>query len=1051
MSGAARADARGGDAHGGGIDEWYGDGDSAGSEVASECEVSDAGVASDVEEDDERVEMLRAPVLAICSALGGYEHVQTEHGLETIYQLGDDCLECLRDLRRMWRQDDTDTSRAIARVFAELGTLHNDLIPILLHTAGGGEKGDKIALACTDLLTALTWPIDWFAEVRDIVSREEDEAVLSRVSSVRSAQVAYKASVLRVRAREERLAERTVLGCVMRHVLLPALAKSRAARMERDVGVISMCLHLFRNLLAIRDPVVTARHSAALAVNATLQSTLVEQLDACHALDTLLMLASHADTKEWESWSAVAADCIYHVYVGSDVHAVAAPVAAPVAPSAAAPRADPLAASLAAEQRGARRARHSRFSPSIQFTARDGTVYSAHSTRVLRESVPQLEMDRVARLQRRVARRRRAVERGAPLRYTAWTPGALSVLQRWADRFVCDGAFGILMGAYLRDIHAERERVGDLEAARSKALQLARFFLEYFLTRRGAAPGAFPLSLVGTWLEPWAFRLVRARAAVSLEGRSWLEFTSAVRLWTTLLRLVDALSRGDAPERGAADELQQALYYDGELLDTSAHVIHAYSTQSFACLEAVIDFAYTLPHQLARHAAAHEYLFVRRRQGADEDAERQERLFRFQSYERALATTRLAHAASQYLLRWQDSAHARDMLPKLVRVVHRAAVKAARPAIFLGAKMRAPWIALLRDDGPVCALRACDREAAQHLRKLGAFFQHTFRKLDAPAQAALDADKSAPRPSKTPPVQADIVMCAGLEHAEEIGVAIGLLVEQHKLSGVLWVKFGLESAVQARHGGADDGDYALVCDTPALRQDAMRNATLKLLCRLVGMHGEPVAVDEWRWTVPSARISDDLERDACIIDQYLAQPIDMGRDLKTLVQRQRATGGKRRADAFEMAPGEDAAAAHGRAGKKHRAGATRHAGTTRRAPRMPEWIDNAEVDSDEEYAFAQERDAAARGDDAHARAAELCGDGDSAHAHTPSSSLGSSRASSPPTSSPGAAPGASPGTPGGASTAACVGKLVRGSPRAASPPRLERASVSLFLGDSDVE
>ena len=126
---------------------------------------SDASSTGDGVDVDERAELLRAPVLSICSALGGYEAVERDGRVEQVYCLGDDCLgalsrvladaECLRDLRRLWREDDSDASRAMARVLAELGTLHNDLIPILLHTAGGAEKEANVALACSTLRCCL--------------------------------------------------------------------------------------------------------------------------------------------------------------------------------------------------------------------------------------------------------------------------------------------------------------------------------------------------------------------------------------------------------------------------------------------------------------------------------------------------------------------------------------------------------------------------------------------------------------------------------------------------------------------------------------------------------------------------------------------------------------------------------------------------------------------------------------------------------------------------------------------------------------------------------
>ena len=57
---------------------------------------------------------------------------------------------CLRDLRKLWSRDDEDPSRRIARIYAEVNLIKNDLLPILLATAGKGERGNKIALACSE-------------------------------------------------------------------------------------------------------------------------------------------------------------------------------------------------------------------------------------------------------------------------------------------------------------------------------------------------------------------------------------------------------------------------------------------------------------------------------------------------------------------------------------------------------------------------------------------------------------------------------------------------------------------------------------------------------------------------------------------------------------------------------------------------------------------------------------------------------------------------------------------------------------------------------------
>ncbi|KOS12667.1 hypothetical protein Malapachy_0395 [Malassezia pachydermatis] len=851
---------------------------------------------------EERVAMLRAPVLSICSALGGYEHMETATGTELVYRLGDDCLECLRDLRRLWRQDDTDASRAMARVFSELGTFSNDLIPILLHSAGQGEKADKIALACTDLMTAMTWPIDWYAELNDIVAREEDEHVLAKLVEVKSAQVQYKSAILQERAKEPRYAERTVLQCVLQHLFLPSLSKSRSERTERDTGILSMCLHFFRNVLAIRDPALTTIASTSAIAHASMQSRLVQQMSETHILDTLLMLASQADTKEYEQWAPIVADCLYQLYVGSDMAALAAP---PTTSAASTSGGATLAASLSAEaamQRQAQRyrsARHSRFGTTIQFKASDGTLRVARMPESLTTPVEQLEERIAEKTRRRISRRRPATERGAPRRANAWTSAAHTILQTWADRFVKDGLFDVLLPTYFRDIHAERERVGDLDTARCKAIQLTTFFLEYALAR------SFPLVCLGLWTEPWIFRLARARAAMALEARQWLEFVASVRLWTTLCRLLDALSHGTAQERDVADSLQHTLYYDGDYLETALHVMHAYSAQSFMCLESVVDFSYTFTRRLERYASQSDYVLVQKRHGSSAKAERD---FQFASFQRAMATSALAHACTQYLARWQDSLHAPTMLPKLASVVHRLAIKAARPALFYTAKLRHTWAHALRDTSQMSAIHPT---AARDLSKLHRLFQRGFRRLDEAARHAYDENRR-PRASTAP---AELYVQSDLTHEQQIGVVVGLLADAHQLSLVTWLKTALDTASDARLALGEMDPFApppslaaqfvphpLPPPTAASSMPAHCAPLVRLLARLVGIQPSLQMDEAAPWTIPSDATPGDLARDACLLEQFLLEPLAWHdeRPLASLVHKMRPSS--KRSTAADVAP-----------------------------------------------------------------------------------------------------------------------------------------------------
>lgn len=416
---------------------------------------------------------------------------------------------CLRDLRKLWREGAEDPYRTIAHVFADVGVLQN-LIPLLLKTAGGEERSQKIALACTDLLTSITWPVDANAEVREALTRGENTEDLSHLFALERDMVKYKAAVLRQRSGEsqQKSGSREILNCIMRYILLPALSKPRHHRNERDVGTISMSLHFFRNLLAIQDPVATTLSSAEQISNSTLQSELICTMARSHVLETILMLANSAESREFGQWNAITLECVYAIFGGEEVAVIAGnptdatneppaetgvrkePSRAVVAPRSFSKNAA-LASSLNSEAHQRRvtlaasgSSRHSRFGTSINFFTADGDVRVARNAASLRKSVEELRQDNVLRAKRKFRRRKRAREEGAPRVKSAWTSAAKEVLRGWADRFLLSSGFETLTRSCLNDIRSEREKVGDLDQARVRVMTVGVFFLDYFLIRK---------------------------------------------------------------------------------------------------------------------------------------------------------------------------------------------------------------------------------------------------------------------------------------------------------------------------------------------------------------------------------------------------------------------------------------------------------------------------------------------------------------------------------------------------------------------------------------
>lgn len=246
-------------------------------------------------DDIDRRAILTPLITRVVNALGGWEG-------ET-YVLGDEVLGCLKDLKKLWRKDDTDDDRTVARIFWETRVLPNDLVPILMATAGKGMVEDKRAIACVDLMTAMTWPIDVAEELKEL-DEELDKA--ADYTQLLESHLAYKASLLKPGVIKALLA-----------IMLPPLAKSPRERVERDGQIMNVVLHLIRNLAFIKDPPLNSLASADQAERATLQSKLIRVLDETKILKLLLTIAANTDNDPlFNGWNTLVLETFYLLFRG---------------------------------------------------------------------------------------------------------------------------------------------------------------------------------------------------------------------------------------------------------------------------------------------------------------------------------------------------------------------------------------------------------------------------------------------------------------------------------------------------------------------------------------------------------------------------------------------------------------------------------------------------------------------------------------------------------------------------------------------------------------
>lgn len=110
----------------------------------------------------DRFAIFMPAVQNLVNAIGGYEDVRVDSDstgvvgaggrFERVYRPGDSVLAVLKDLKRLWRKDDTDDERTVARCMARAG-LMREVVVLVQEVWDRGEWGRKVALvACESAL-----------------------------------------------------------------------------------------------------------------------------------------------------------------------------------------------------------------------------------------------------------------------------------------------------------------------------------------------------------------------------------------------------------------------------------------------------------------------------------------------------------------------------------------------------------------------------------------------------------------------------------------------------------------------------------------------------------------------------------------------------------------------------------------------------------------------------------------------------------------------------------------------------------------------------------
>ncbi|KAG8834853.1 Topoisomerase 1-associated factor 1 [Serendipita sp. 399] len=698
-----------------------------------------------------RRDILTPAIKHVIAALGGIE--ETPSG--PTYVLGDECYGCLKDLKRFWRKDDSDDERTVARIFYESALLQNDLVPIILQTAGKGDVENKCAIAAVDLVTGMTWPIDVAAELKELDEQEEESSV--DYTTLIAAQLSYKRAVI---------SKKEILASIF-DLVIPGMAKARWDRTERDKQIVTLVLYLIRNLAFIRDLPLNTNLSADQAELSSLQSRYIGILHETLILDFLLTFASNAlDDPLANERNTLVLEIFYLLFRSIPPSSILPSDPNSKNPERSTATSNALRNALDSEMRSSllqkrhTTSRHSRFGTTIQVSStQTGQSLVLHRGAAAVQAIGTGEV--LDRGKKKLAKRMKMRDEltGGAASAGGGTAGSggetrLSSQSREelggiAKSFI-ESCFNPFLSSLIKDIRAERSKVTEKDNLR--LLFVTKFFMQLFLAMRerdlgvgqwkkanpavnGAGEGAknpdpqndgkteeermtlgfsLVLEVVQRGWAGWILR--RMREATDMKPKQWTELQAGLDCLAQLLLLVDAMSSSEDEDlRDAAGTLQYQVYYNGEALERMLESMRSYKDQSFGFLEANIHLAYVLLRLLERWGQKNGGLYIRKtkkkkkRQGAgvpeeegviEEESEPEEvdveilQEMTLEKFEHKFSNEEITATLMAYLSKFQEF-DSPEKMKWVVTLMHRQAVRAKAEGLFFKVSILSQFRAVL--------------------------------------------------------------------------------------------------------------------------------------------------------------------------------------------------------------------------------------------------------------------------------------------------------------------------------------------------------------------
>lgn len=386
-----------------------------------------------------------------------------------------------------------------------------------------------------------------------------------------------------------------------------------------------------------------------------------------------------------------------------------------------------------------------------------------------------------------------------------------------------------LISWFLRAEAARRKKQAQDRAKRSTASQPVNHEVESY-------------SLVAAVLNQETFVLLNRSMETAQESKNWLDLNAAMKCFTQILLTVQDMT--DSPldeDQEIAENILNRIFYEQSTHDRIATLLRTYDNQGFGYLDACTHLAHVFCRLLENYSKQNVDMQVRSRRrarkktaaNADAAATRRqdkemnaedvaeaektstERKFDFAKFAAKFVNQQSVNTFVAFLRFYKDLKS--EQLKRAHRFFYRAAFKMEQTVYLFRLDIISLFNKLVKGPDGIDQTDPTFKDWSELVRQV---FRRLVKKMqDRPALAVellfskipstlyyLEHGFDREVPVKTKRAPAELEIKPGLELEQQIGVVVGILINQGKVDVLAWIKKVLSDAATERQSWLDAQD-----------------------------------------------------------------------------------------------------------------------------------------------------------------------------------------------------------------------------------------------------